>query len=85
MSNSHHSLAGLRDLFQALPEHSRNRFHQFRTHWSEWRHVFALYRLWRQRQRQRRQLASMSDHLLKDIGVSRYDALQEANKPFWHS
>jgi uncharacterized protein YjiS (DUF1127 family) len=25
------------------------------------------------------------DHLLKDIGVSRDDALREANKPFWSS
>jgi uncharacterized protein YjiS (DUF1127 family) len=28
-------------------------------------------------------LALLDDHLLKDIGVSREDALREAAKPFW--
>jgi len=31
----------------------------------------------------RRQLAGMPDHLLKDIGISRSEAEQEAAKPFW--
>jgi len=33
--------------------------------------------------RQRRQLAQLPDYLLKDIGISRADALKEADKPFW--
>jgi uncharacterized protein YjiS (DUF1127 family) len=40
---------------------------------------------WRQRRRQRAALAELADdaHLLKDIGLSREQALSEANKPFW--
>lgn len=35
------------------------------------------------RQRQRRMLANMNEHQLKDIGLTRADALHEAQKPFW--
>ena len=46
----------------------------------------ATIRLWIARSRQRRHLGEITawdDHLLKDIGVSRDDALREAAKPFW--
>lgn len=33
--------------------------------------------------RQRRDLLALDDAMLKDIGISRADALQEGNKPFW--
>jgi len=33
--------------------------------------------------RQRRQLASLSDDALKDIGLSRADIQQEVERPFW--
>ncbi|HSS65120.1 MAG TPA: DUF1127 domain-containing protein [Gammaproteobacteria bacterium] len=39
--------------------------------------------LWHERARQRRALAVLPDELLKDIGVSRADAMREAGKPFW--
>ena len=39
--------------------------------------------LWLQRRRERRQLAGLSDHVLKDIGVSRADTDGEARKAFW--
>jgi uncharacterized protein YjiS (DUF1127 family) len=42
--------------------------------------------LWIDLSRQRRQLgelAELNDYLLKDIGVSREDAMREAEKPFW--
>jgi uncharacterized protein YjiS (DUF1127 family) len=42
--------------------------------------------LWIDRSRQRRQLgelAELNDYLLKDIGVSREEAMREAEKPFW--
>jgi uncharacterized protein YjiS (DUF1127 family) len=35
------------------------------------------------RQRQRRALLELDDHLLNDIGVSRGDAIAEGRKPFW--
>lgn len=38
---------------------------------------------WRQRVSQRRRLASLEDHRLKDLGISRADAKREASKPFW--
>src|SRR3954451_8100692 len=41
---------------------------------------------WIERSRQRRQLgelAELDNYLLKDIGLSKEDALREAAKPFW--
>ena len=40
--------------------------------------------LWLQRWRERRMLAELSDHMLKDIGVSRADIDVETRKKFWH-
>ncbi len=39
--------------------------------------------MWQLRRFERRQLLTMDDHLLKDIGLSRADAWREAHKPFW--
>ncbi len=39
--------------------------------------------IWGQRYRTRQVLARMDDRLLKDIGLSRTEALQESDKPFW--
>jgi uncharacterized protein YjiS (DUF1127 family) len=33
--------------------------------------------------KQRHALSQLSDDQLKDIGITRVDALQEAGKPFW--
>jgi uncharacterized protein YjiS (DUF1127 family) len=41
---------------------------------------------WIEQQRQRSrlgELAELNDYLLRDIGVSREEALREAQKPFW--
>ena len=38
---------------------------------------------WHGLARQRRALAALDDHMLKDIGLSRADARQEADRPFW--
>ena len=38
---------------------------------------------WRLRARSRRELITLNDWILRDIGVSRYDAVSEASKPFW--
>jgi uncharacterized protein YjiS (DUF1127 family) len=40
--------------------------------------------MWRSRLRQRRQLQELSDHVLKDIGISRCDVFRESTKYFWH-
>jgi uncharacterized protein YjiS (DUF1127 family) len=39
--------------------------------------------IWVERKRTRRRLSHLSDHMLKDIGLSRTDRTQEAEKPFW--
>ncbi|KHL67845.1 hypothetical protein SF06_33700 [Pseudomonas flexibilis] len=40
-------------------------------------------RRWKTLHDQRHQLASLSDAMLKDIGLSRADAEREASRPFW--
>ncbi|PUD99172.1 MAG: hypothetical protein C3L25_03665 [Candidatus Sedimenticola endophacoides] len=40
-------------------------------------------RLCHQRARGRRALRRMSDTILRDIGITRIEALREARKPFW--
>lgn len=36
-----------------------------------------------ERHRQRRSLAALDDHLLRDVGLSRADVSRECEKPFW--
>ena len=38
---------------------------------------------WQERANQRFHLQQMSDHMLKDVGISRADVHLEASKPFW--
>lgn len=38
---------------------------------------------WHDRARQRRGLLQLSDHMLRDVGLSRAEARCEAAKPFW--
>jgi uncharacterized protein YjiS (DUF1127 family) len=48
-----------------------------------WLHTLSF---WMDRSRQRsqlRELADLDDDLLRDIGVTREEALREAEKPFW--
>ena len=45
--------------------------------------VFADLYTWRERARQRRLLLTLSDHMLKDVGITRADAEFEARKPCW--
>ena len=44
---------------------------------------FAIVKTWRQRSRTRAQLAYASAEILDDIGLTRFQADQESNKPFW--
>jgi uncharacterized protein YjiS (DUF1127 family) len=48
-------------------------------------HLVMLLTTWYQRSRQRRQLAELSGDQLRDIGVSRVQALAESTKPFWQA
>jgi uncharacterized protein YjiS (DUF1127 family) len=41
--------------------------------------------IWRDRQRQRRELAQWTDRELHDVGLSWSDIVHEAEKPFWRA
>jgi uncharacterized protein YjiS (DUF1127 family) len=45
--------------------------------------VLAAVRAMQVRDESRRALADLDDRLLRDIGLDRAEAAQEANKPFW--
>lgn len=50
----------------------------------EWAGALAgTLRLWAHRERSRRELRELDEHLLRDIGVSRGEADFIGNKPFW--
>jgi uncharacterized protein YjiS (DUF1127 family) len=52
-----------------------------------WRDILAAVveqvMIWHERAQQRRQLQSLSDHMLHDIGLGRADVEAETTKPFW--
>lgn len=48
-----------------------------------WSAAWSTVGIWRERARQRRDLAEMSVEMLRDIGVSPAAARAEAGKPFW--
>jgi uncharacterized protein YjiS (DUF1127 family) len=54
-----------------------------RKQWLQW--ISALVAEWQRRARSRNELAVLCDRCLRDIGVTRYDAHQEINKPFWRA
>jgi uncharacterized protein YjiS (DUF1127 family) len=43
------------------------------------------FHIWRQRQRDRRQLAELTPRDLHDVGLSWSDVVYEAEKPFWRA
>jgi uncharacterized protein YjiS (DUF1127 family) len=45
--------------------------------------AWLLFAMWIERARQRKALAGLDDHQLRDIGVTRLDAARECEKPFW--
>ncbi|MFZ2075589.1 MAG: DUF1127 domain-containing protein [Xanthobacteraceae bacterium] len=50
---------------------------------SRWSQVKRDLAEWRVRARSRNELMNLNDRLLRDIGVSPYEAVSEASKPFW--
>jgi len=50
-----------------------------------WLHAMQRALTWHERARQRRHLECLSDHMLRDIGLTRADVLAEATKRFWQS
>ena len=45
--------------------------------------AWILFATWIERARQRKALAVLDDHQLRDIGITRADAVRECEKPFW--
>jgi len=43
----------------------------------------ATFREWRRRVRDRAELAALDDRALRDIGISRAEAIHLSSKPFW--
>ena len=47
--------------------------------------LYATLGAWRQRARERAQLAQLDDRMLTDIGINRAEAEFLINKPFWRA
>ncbi|MCP5160809.1 MAG: DUF1127 domain-containing protein [Hahellaceae bacterium] len=45
--------------------------------------VLSVLKRWHARYRQRQMLAQLSSYELKDMGITRSEATEEVNKPFW--
>ena len=45
--------------------------------------LVALVRQWLRRNRTRHEIAELDEHLLRDIGLTRFDAAVESRKHFW--
>jgi uncharacterized protein YjiS (DUF1127 family) len=60
-----------------------------RLHWRarnrDGRGLIALLKTWRRRAYERQTLVTLSDAMLRDIGITRCDAMNEASKPFWRA
>jgi len=55
-------------------------------HWRTWMvAAVSTVALWLERGCSRRVLATLDDHQLRDIGVTRAEAQLESAKPFWRS
>ena len=58
-------------------------------HWRKRDHdgrgLIALLKTWRRRSYERQTLVAMRDIMLRDIGITRCDAMNEASKPFWRA
>jgi uncharacterized protein YjiS (DUF1127 family) len=46
-------------------------------------HILETPFIWAERAAERRHLAQLDDHLLKDIGLNRADVEAVSTKPFW--
>lgn len=61
----------------------RSHFHRFTAVYQLLETELTRLQCWRNRARERRMLLKLDSTALKDIGISRADAVHEADKPFW--
>lgn len=47
--------------------------------------IYKQFMRWQGRANQRRILKELDDHMLQDIGLERFQAAEEAAKPFWRA
>lgn len=45
--------------------------------------IVATLVIWQERRKSRRALGTLDDHMLRDIGLTRYEAQTESERPFW--
>jgi uncharacterized protein YjiS (DUF1127 family) len=48
-------------------------------------HAAVLLITWQERARERQRLASLDEHMLRDLGLSRSQVYREIGKPFWQA
>jgi uncharacterized protein YjiS (DUF1127 family) len=76
------TLLNLTDLRRRIRYRPRVDIHQSSS-WLGWTAPLNKWLRWSERSRQRADLRDLDEHLLKDIGITRQQALDEANRPFW--
>lgn len=54
-----------------------------KTFYQSVKRLYAVMDLWYQRRIERKQLADVDARLLKDMGITSYQANREIKKPFW--
>ncbi len=60
-------------------------FHALRPVEGVLRRIASAFSAWRAREEQRRALTQLSDHLLRDLGLSEADVWRETRGSFWHA
>jgi uncharacterized protein YjiS (DUF1127 family) len=73
------SIVQMAQSWHGLHRHSLHRHQRSDHNW------IALVKMWWRRMEDRRTLATMSDQSLRDIGITRCDAMNEASKPVWRA
>lgn len=51
--------------------------------WNDFKALGALLLTWQGRARERQQIAALSEHMRRDLGLSDADIFRESRKPFW--
>lgn len=55
------------------------------TAYSRFAKAIGVVVVWRNRARERHALRRLNDHYLRDIGLTRHEAMIECDKPFWRA